>query len=351
MCAVMVISIGILLTSFNSYASAVGTNFGIEYFVNHPEPTIGDNAGYITMLCRFRSTGEKSIQTFFWTSYAFNSVGEELKHTIDLTVTNDYLKFGLSAPSTVTSARYTVNNYNQTGRFHQVAQFSGAWEWRDSDWDILAYKVSGNAHIISSSIVNENNPFTVFFSTDGSSILLMDVISLLQSNNSIDSSIMNTVSGILNSVDGVENQLSSVISYLQSVDSKLSSISSQLQQIYNKADEILNEQKKSNTWLGKIWDSIQEFINPKSEDSSKTDEFQDSSNAQKNEINDLNEQNQVDKVDVDSASEQIDSNINYDNMSEYGGVLASVTNNSYVLQMILVVVSIAIIAYVLFGKR
>lgn len=351
MCAIMIGSIGICSTSFDSSASASTNNFGIEYFVNYPEPIVADNAGYVTLLCEYKPTGEKIVQTFFWTSYAYNSSGQEVKHYIDLTIEREFLKFGLSSHTSVSTARYTVNNYNETGRFHQVDLFSGAWEWRDSNWNILAYKINGNAQILSSSIINEYNPFTVFFANDGSSVLLMDIIYLLQSNNSIDTSIMNTVSSILSSVDGVENQLSSLISYLQSVDSRLSSISSQLQNIYNKADEILNEQKQTNTWLGKIWNSIQEFFNPSDNDSQKTDEFNNEANAQKSEIDELNAQNQVTKVDVNNAAAQVDSNINYDNMAEYGGVLASVTNNSYVLRMILVVVSIAIIAYVLFGKR
>lgn len=337
--------------SFKSEASAVGSNFGIEFFVNHPEPTTGDNFGYITLLCEYRSTGEKSIQTFFWTSYAYNSSGQEMTHYIDLTVTRDYLKFGMTGPSQLSLGKYALNNYNQTGRFAQIGLYNGAFTWQDPAWQILAFKCGGNAHILSTSFSNADNPFTVFYSDDGSSVLLMDIITLLQSSNNTDSSILNHVAGILNSVDGVEHRLDSVIDYLRSVDSKLTDIIEELQDIYDKADEILNEQKETNNWLQKIWNSIQEFFNPDSKDKETTDKFKDDSEEQSNTIDDLNEQNKVERPDADSLSDTVDSNLDMSNTADYSGVLATITNNEYVLQMILISLSLVVVAYILFGKR
>lgn len=353
MCAVMIVAVGIFSTSFDSNASAAGVNNGVEFFVNYAEPATSDYEGYITLLLRNNITGEYAVETLFWYCCAtFNDYINPCFMTIEMT---PYAIQFAPGGNYGAEASYSITDIDPTGRFSALFTSSTSrynLNFAGYNWTIMAYKYAGNVNGFNASGINNSaNLFSVYFSEDGSAMLLMDIISLLHSINNTDSSILSTVYSILLSVDGVENQLSSVISYLQSVDLKLSSISSQLQSIYNKAEEILNEQKKSNTWLGKIWDSIQEFFNPDSADKNKTDSFQTESESQKNEIDDLNEQNQTEKVDVNNAVSDVEANINYDDMAQYGGVLATITNNEYILQLILVVVSIAIIAYVLFGKR
>ena len=138
---------------------------------------------------------------------------------------------------------------------------------------------------------------------------------------------------------------------MRSVDSELDSIKSELEKIYDKADEILNEQKKQTSWLERIWDSIQEFFNPSEEEKTESEQFESETTDKSDEIGGLVEDSKTEKPDVDDMSDSIDSNLDMTSANEYGAVLLNITENEYILQMLLIVVTVAIIAYVLFGKR
>lgn len=350
---VMALIIGVCSFSFNSSAS--GVNNGLEFYVNYPEPAIGDSSGYITLLCRLNDSGELALQTFFWTSSVIDSTGMSMDNTVDLTVRSDSLTFGMSGFSTAYEAVYNINCWGFDGRLIPFGTYKNqAYEYRLSDEcnaQIVAYKLGGNAVIRDTTVYNDNYLFSVFYSTDGSAMLLLDVMTLLENNYLLDSSILSTVQSILLSANTVETQLEAVITYLRVISNQIVFIADDLEEIYDKADEILTEQKKSNSWLQNIWESIQKFFSPDDDDKQKTDDYNNKSDSQKNEMDELNKDNQVDTPDIDDSSNAVDENIDYDSMDEYSGVLAVIVNNKFVIQMILISVSIVIIGYVLFGKR
>lgn len=342
MCAVMIVSIGIFSTSFDSYAAV--NNF----YLGYPEPATSESQGYVSILFH-GSDGVVKVMTFFWSCYAVNN-GVTSPAEMRVQINNNKVNFNLFQLG-ATGGFYSLSYITSVGRYRLGVNTNSSdytYDLGAEGCTICGWRVGGNGFV--EGFWNSLD-FSLFYSEDGSVVLLQEIIEVLTSNGATLGSVLLYVDDILDSVDGVESQLSSVINYLKSIDSELDSIKSELQKIYNKADEILNEQKKSNTWLGKIWDSIQEFINPSDNDSQKINKYNSETNTQKSEIDGLNEQNQVGKVDVNSATSQVDSNINYENMAQYGGVLATITNNQYILQLILVVVSVVIISYVLFGKR
>lgn len=344
MCAVLICSIGIFSTSFNVCASDVPT-----YYIPVSEPAKSENQGYMVVLWKDLSTGVMYPYVYFWNTIGTFNTGYEAHTYAYITLGYNSIDFAVGGSSGVASyyslaqvdggGYYTWLKHSSTD--HWIAQYNG--------WEIVGVQYAGNVGYINKS--NYPVSFICYFDENGASVLLNDILYTLAHTHNVDVDILNKINSIFSSVDGLENQLSSIINYLKSIDSELDSIKSELQEIYDKADEILNEEKEQTTWLGKIWQSIQEFITPKNDDKQKTDDFNSESESQKNEIDDLNAQNRTNQIDVDSASSQVDANINYDNMAQYGGVLATITNNNYVLQMILIVVSVAIIAYVLFGKR
>lgn len=114
---------------------------------------------------------------------------------------------------------------------------------------------------------------------------------------------------------------------------------------------IVEKIEESNSWLEKIWNSIQQFFSGNDEDKTETEEFVSNSSTQADKLNGLNEQNKTDKPDIESTSSAVDEYIDADAIASYGTVLSSVTNNDYVVRMIMIVLSVGIIAYVLFGKR
>lgn len=242
-------------------ATATGVNNGIEFVVNYPEPATSESQGYINVLVQNTSSGEYCVETYFWYCVAYSN-GVESPCSMYITVSPGGLVFNPGGVTGVSGAFYSIASVGADGVFgFQTSSSSSSFnlDLQRWGWQVIAFKFKGNVASITNNIgVSQTMKYTVYYAGDGSSVLLMDIIGLLQSSNNIDSSVLSTVQGILASVDGLENQLSSVISYLQSVDSKLSSISSQLQLIYQKADTILNEQKETNNWLEKIFNYLNE---------------------------------------------------------------------------------------------
>lgn len=81
------------------------------------------------------------------------------------------------------------------------------------------------------------------------------------------------------------------------------------------------------------------------------DDFKNNSGVQSDELTSLNQQNQLEKPDVDSVSQQVDSVLDVEMDANYGMLLSSLTNNNRILTMMLVCSAVALISFVLFGKR
>ena len=81
-------------------------------------------------------------------------------------------------------------------------------------------------------------------------------------------------------------------------------------------------------------------------------DFKDSSAEKKGQIDSaVADSNNYDKPDGDAIAPSADSYISTDSVSGYNNVLGVITNNNIVITMLLSVCSIALIGYVLFGKR
>lgn len=97
--------------------------------------------------------------------------------------------------------------------------------------------------------------------------------------------------------------------------------------------------------LGEMYGSISD------EEQQKINQFENDSGAQSDELSSLNQQTQVDKIDVDSASQTVDANLNIQTDANYGVLLSTFTSNDRILTMLLLVASVSLISFVLFGKR
>lgn len=324
---------------------------GQEFYLHYAQPSIGDNQGYVNFLFYSPSRGYY-INTIFWNVYCYTENGDSLPVQGEITVKNNGWEFHPYTQLTnYNGTIYSLYMYNADGHCYHLKSSSSDSHVHTTSGTIIGYQAFGNVKINDTYLGNANGKFTVYYATDGSSLLLMEVIDLLMWTYEVDVDIYNTAHSILNSVDGLENQLSSVVNYLKSVDSKLSGIQDELEEIYSKLDEILEEEKKQTSWLEKIWNSIQEFFTPDDKDKETTDKLEESSKEQSNQLNDLNEQNKVDKLDPSTSSGSVDANVDTNAIANYGTVLQIVTNHDYVLRSLLLVVSIGLVAYVLFGKK
>lgn len=343
LCTLLALSGSVCSFSFESKAS------NLEFEVSYAEPATSDTQGYINILFQNDEDGRFMVWTYFWYCVAEkNGVSSPCYAVIDLEPSK--LTFSIGGVGSATSAYYNLNLIDGVGQYGSVKVSATSAYTRSFDgWTIYGYKYAGNVGELTRSTAR--NDFTLLYSADASAVLLQDIFNVLNETAGVHADIYNVVYDIYNSVDSVEGKLASVVTYLQSVDSKLSSISTQLSSIYSRAGEILAEEKEQTTWLEKIWNSIQEFLAPDAEDKETTDQFKEDSSTQSDKMNELNQQNKTDKVDVGSASSDVDANIDFESVGNYGGVLAVITENEYILQMMLVVVAISLVAYVLFGKK
>lgn len=338
MCAVMVISIGIFSTSFDVYAQSISATR--EFYVGYPEPSTNDGSGYFCVVYR-DSDYYYHLNTYFW----------NLSFSPDV---DNHVSDGVVSMSVVKSGNKVTFDPVCEG---DVEFFN--WQFAEyTSSDVLKFLKFGNYDLSVS-------PYTYDYSSEGNIVACLyggnvvdvrgfpwDVVPVIHWADSPSGLELNQVlNDLYNKLIDFEGDLSAIYSKISDIYNQNITIQQKIELLIELEEDILVQEKEQTSWLEKIWNSIQEFINPKSADEEAANDFNAESEAQKNEIDSLNQQNQTEKVDVNSATSQVDSNINYDNMAEYGGVLATITNNNYVLQMILIVVSVAIIAYVLFGKR
>lgn len=240
--------------SFVSNASEVHTYPGHEFYVNYAEPPTGITQGYLHVLQRANS-GIYSVNTYYW-----NAIGTKDGVTspvmLDIRLNSSGVEFGMWSTSSISSAYYTLYEINSDGNFrYKYGSGSAAWSTTFSG-TAVAWKVYGNARMTSSFTSNEN--FTVYYSDDGASQLLMEIIGLLNNSQIADDYIMDTIYKIYTNVDDVEKKLAEVITVLRSYQNEFEAIINELQIIYDKADAILSEEKKQTSWLEKIFNFLQE---------------------------------------------------------------------------------------------
>ena len=349
--SVMLIVVCVCSFSFESKAS------NLEIVVNHAKPSTSDTQGYITVFRYDEPNNSYNAHTYFWNMYCAKDGSGKLPIYMQVEISPYEIVFRPAGDTDyIQVGDYYYNLYEVTPQgYYRIRMSTGTERYTAnlSTKPVHGWQCGGNVYVVDD--VGYWNNFTVYYSETASDLLMQDVLEMLQTINTqshLDShNIWMELVSILDSVDGVENQLSSVINYLKSIDDELVGIKDELEKIYAKADEILEEEKKQTTWLEKIWNSIQEFLNPDEEDKEESDKLQSESNDKTDKLDDLNEQNKTDKTDIDDASNSVDENVDLESIDNYGKVLATITENQYILQILLLVFSVALVAYVLFGKK
>lgn len=301
----------LLLSGFDSYAySGVGSD-GLDFYVPYAEPS-GDGVGYISILCE-DSSGNKYLTTFYASIQPYKVLLEE--NPVDfggfLNVNFDGNQVLVEVTNGADNNMYVHSLGFYTSSFSNMLLSSGllgAEEWASYtlNYDnfgqrIIGYVYGGNC-VVGSSPITQGVVPRIYWGGDNSVQLLDQITSLLGQG------------------------LVSMKLYLP----KLSSIDLTLTEIKG----LLNEMQ------GSITDEEQQKIN----------KFEDDSGSQSNELDSLNQQTQVDKVDVDSASQTVDANLNIQTDANYGLLLSAFTSNQRILTMLILVASVSLISYVLFGR-
>lgn len=327
---------GILSTSFQS--KAVGQSSDLTFYVSYPQPYCSDTTGYVSVVYR-TATNNYLLNTLFWSMEPeTNEVfGTDFTNVMDITLTNNTIRldpFVLGGSYWYNLYEFTSSDY--LGRIHTgyYNSVSGAPSWSYSYYgEVVAVLFNGNVASFNTGGVDLKTPVIHW------------------SNSSDSNQIYNYMWQILQSLQGVEGDTTEIISKLNSILLENVSTNQKLEDIKALYEQLIEEQQESNTWLEKIWNSIQEFFNPSEEDKTESEQFDSETTEKSDEIGGLVEESTTNKPDVDEMSNSIDSNLDMTSANEYGAVLLNITENEYIIQMLLIVVTVAIIAYVLFGKR
>lgn len=340
MCALTVLASS-LVFDFESNAADV-------YYSNHQEPTVDEHSGYINLLVSgFYGDGSKTLVTIFWRIIPWKSTDNGLgpnagTSSMHITVNKSSIEF---KPQTYSDYGYaTVIEYRPTDsalllhqqRIDNTYTFTDEW---NSATTIDAFEVRGNYGTINTTYLSTSDipTFTVIWNEQAvEHDMLMDVLDSLGrlevSNQSIYNQLFESNSNlrkIWKNQDDLEEWLAEALALIDS------------------------ENKEQNAELDRIYEELQDIHETllDSKDKDSTDKFTDDSNSQSDKLNQMNQQNQMDKIDVDSASSSVDANIDGNAIANYGVVLSSITGQGKVVQLMLIVLSVGLVSYVLFGKR
>lgn len=316
---VSMMMIVVCVCSFSFESKAADT-----YYITYEEPTVSSNQGYVAVLLKNSSNGDTFVNVFFW------YIGQTYSSTTPI---HQDIGVGLN----ITSSKVTFTNVpSPSSCFFNLSVISGnsVLQWYNtSTVSSFSFDYSPNGYMILGAVFNGNvlkregmtlSTFNIVWGSERLELnKLNDIYNQLVQANANDTTMINKINQIYNSVDTVESKL----------------------------QQLIDLQEDTNTWLEKIWNSIQEFFTPDEEDEEESSKLENESNDKTDKLDDLNEQNKTDKTDIDGASNSVDENIDLESIDNYGKVLAVITENQYILQILLLVFSVALVAYVLFGKK
>lgn len=355
--------------SFESRAEVVAPIYDMSdiYQINMAEPAKDSNNGYLTLLVE-NSAGTRFVLVYFWHQNNADSTLPQM----NITLAANELQFICSGVYT------TLMCISSDGRDSASLLISGSPNLYTNSLNnltVLGYNIYGNYGTLEgfSTINGYADEWDVLFVGDYLEIdLLAKIYRCVDATMSIDSYIMQDLNDILSSCETIKDYISSCVTYLNSISVELVDIGISLDEINAKYDELITIQTNTYSLLNKMNTNLSTVINiirgiatstgnilnyikriageensTNIEDVQFGKEMQDKSDA----LNDLNEQNNTEQIDVESASDDVDSNIDFDSMAEFGGVLATVSSNEYVIPFFMVVFSVALVSYVLFGKR
>lgn len=343
-CSFIVLMLSICSFSFTSKAA--------DYSIYMSRPQTSDNSGYLEVLFQNKSTGDYLVQTFFWNQFESVIDGASYTYSMDINITTSKIEF-------IPGSQCCLLALSSDGRDVPIilAKFNETYTFTASAYNFIAYKVYGNYGNVSCSFSGYKVDWNVLYTEDYTVVnRLVDIYNQLVQANSNDTTIINILNNILSSVDTAESKLEK----LELLDDLLSS----LNEIGNSVTEYLpimsDKFDEFNSWLIEIYDLLNEQT-VSDDEKANMEDFKENSQQQGEELNDLNEQNKVDKEDVGDLSDKVEPPKEEEPPSEeepkeekkvdFNQVIITITGNEFVSQALITVLGIALIGYVLFGKR
>lgn len=366
-CTVCVSAIAILFVTVVAPVMNVKASVYEEY-VEYAEPSTSDTQGYLTVLLKNNSTGANVLRTFFWYCAAATN-GYTSPCYMYLNINSDYIDFAPGGISNADSAYYSLSAIDEESKLH-VLKYSSSERLHltFNGYTVYAFNYSGNVGQVVSNITNQS--FSVHWSTDSTVSTLQLILQNLVSLKGLTNSQLSALAMIYNKSADIDTKLVEATGYLKTImesNNLLVSLSqTQVQQLYCVLDKleivvneltfadkhVLNEMRAFLISInGRLEQIYKQLYEQSQADKAQTDKFAGDSKQQTDKINELNKENKTDKVDVNSAGSSVDDNLDMEAVGSYGMLLSVFTGNTHIVTYLLVVFAVALISYVLFGKR
>lgn len=358
----------VLFCSF-SFTSNAATAYW-SWSLHCAEPAKTDNNGYIVLLMRNPSNGDLTPVIYAWNTYGQDSEGSYASITENVSVGQTFVEFIPYGLNGVENAVHNIMEINYQGTYKMKLSSSSERLRIDYDYghECVDYKIYGNGYVNYDGVGSVAS-WSVYFNDSEEARLLNNLYQLLLNMNSASDSSLGNISVYLTEISSKLDKLGDISNDLslfrQNLESKINSmninisyvrhhlevIEGQIDDLLDKLDDMYAEEQKQTSWLEKIWNSIQEFFGSSDEEKQKGEDFKENSANQNDELGDLITDSEVEKPDIEDITDDIDTNIDLNSVSNFGEFLSCIIDNEYVSRCLLMVGVMLIMGYVLFGKR
>lgn len=272
--AIVFVATSVFLTSFNSHAMGSGLSYTTEFDVNYAQPYCSDYSGYLSVLYYINGDEYYRLYTYFWTIQPHGSkeYSTNVFSTMYVTINSGQIIF---EPSCVADCNYYTNicAYDTQQNLHilqtsaNTNSFGNTLTENYGNCTIVGYAFGGNIHIRGVSDLKDVYCPTIHWNSSGEAVQLNTYLnSILNSLSYLETDVSDLhfdLIQIFNMNVLIDEKLSTLITWLSSADWRLSKVMDDLK-------VVISEQEKTNTWLGKIWESIQEFLGLEGEESTES---------------------------------------------------------------------------------
>lgn len=347
---VMVISVFMssLYFSFESCAA------NYEFVSEHNEPTVGDYSGYVNLAVSGHYSTGTDLATLVWyivpeTSVGYTTSGIQVLPTCSVSIYVSQNEVSLSFENN-SCDRFNIFIYEMQSNGYICLLHSGTYDgsifghtatWKTGSF-ISGASFKGNVSGIKYNGSNYVPSVSVTWNKEAENLTkLNDIVSAIYTlNTSLGGKLDSLITKINTLITEVDNLEELLVSVEECVWTYLPGIWEETVSIQDDTTRIIE-----------ILEMLEYAICADDTNQGAMDEFGSSSSAQSDKINGLNEQNKTDKADVGSSSDAVDDYIDTEAIGDYGVLLSVFTGNSHILRMILIVLAVATISYVLFGKK
>lgn len=242
--------IGIMLSvliigQFNISSEAAGVSSSYTFDVSYPEPYSSDTSGYFCVM--YSGGGYNNLHTYFWTLTPLggtNASSEFSSSVMNVTVTYEGVTF---TPSVQGALNYslTIGRYNGNDDYEALYNgITNSWSFHNahgSSYPIKGYLKGGNAQLTPQTTLNNVS------------------VPRLHWSESVDSyTLYSYMQNILNRCANIDDDTSTIISQLTYIYNQNAETNIKMEQMKTLLNNVIDEQKKSNTWLEKIYNFLTE---------------------------------------------------------------------------------------------